>query len=168
MSFSIRPESERDYEAIRQVNTRAFGQADEAKLVEALREGEFLRVSLVAEAAGRVNGHILFSRVDILTDDATVDALAMAPVAVDPEFQNQGVGSQLVRDGLSKCKAQGHQIVIVLGDPHFYRRFGFSADLATCLQSPYAGDNFMAVELVPNALLGLRGEVRYPEPFAAL
>jgi len=167
MSISIRLETAHDYEAIRQINTLAFGQAVEADLVDALREGGFLRVSLVAETAGRVVGHILFSDLEILTDAETVSALALAPMAVHPEFQNQGIGSQLVRSGLSACQTQGHRIVIVLGHRHFYPRFGFTNEWAQRLQSPYSGENFMATELVHGALTGVSGTVRYPEPFAA-
>ena len=97
-------------------------------------------------------------------------ALALAPMAVLPEWQRQGIGSMLVRAGLDLCREAGHEIVIVLGHPEFYPRFGFSADLARPLTSPYssAGDAWMALELVPGALRRVAGEVRYPLPFSTL
>jgi putative acetyltransferase len=168
MSLTIRPETSADHDAIRQVNRLAFGQDAEALLVDALRDGGYLRVSLVAEQAGQVVGHILFSDLPIRTEAGTVEALALAPMAVLPEFQNQGVGSALVRRGLEECRQQGHRIVVVLGHPNYYPRFGFSPKLAACLDSPYAGgDSHMALELVAGALEGLKGRVEYPPPFSA-
>src|SRR5947207_7911996 len=153
MNISVRPEAVTDHEAIRHVNRLAFGREEEAQLVDALREGGYVRASLVAEQAGQVVGHILFSDLPILTAAGTVSALALAPLAVLPEFQNQGIGSALIRRGLAVCQEQGHQIVVVVGHPPFYPRFGFSAQLAAQLASPFSGkESFMAVELVPGAL----------------
>ena len=161
----IRPETQADHEAIRHVNRLAFGRDAEARLVVALRLGGYVRASLVAEKDEQVVGHILFSDLPIITGDGTVPALSLAPMAVLPEFQNQGIGSALVREGLAICRAQGHRAVVVLGHPHFYERFGFSANLARRLKSPYAGEAFMAVELVAGALDGVTGRVQYPPPF---
>jgi putative acetyltransferase len=166
VALLVRPETSADLDTIRQVNRVAFGQDDEARLVDALRDGGHVRVSLVAERAGEVVGHILFSDLPILTGDGMVAALALAPLAVLPEFQNQGIGSALVRSGLDVCRQQGHNRVVVLGHPHFYPRFGFSPKLAAHLESPFSGkDSFMALELMPGALDGVRGRVRYPPPF---
>src|SRR5207302_10588764 len=122
MSVVIRPETSADHEAIRHVNRLGFGQDEEARLVEALREGGYVHLSLVAERAGQVIGHILFSDLPIITESGMVPALALAPMAVLPAFQNQGVGSALVRRGLDECRRQGHRIIVVLGHPHFYPR----------------------------------------------
>ena len=158
MSALIRPETSADQDAIRHVNRLAFGQDDEARLVDALRDGGYVRVSLVAERAGKIVGHILFSDMPILTGAGTVPALALEPMSVLPEFQNQGIGSALLRCGLEECRQLGHKIVVVLGHPHFYQRFGFSPELAAHLESPFSGkDSFMAVELVPGALHGVAG-----------
>jgi putative acetyltransferase len=166
MSVLIRPETAADGNAIRHVNRLAFGQDDEALLVDALRDDGYVQVSLVAERAGQVVGHILFSDLLIITEAETVPALARAPMAVLPEFQRQGIGSALARSGLDECRKQGHQIVVVVGHPHFYPRFGFSSKLASGLASPFAGGaSWMAVELVPGALAGVAGRVNYPPPF---
>jgi putative acetyltransferase len=166
MSVMIRPETTADHEAIRHVNRIAFGQDAEGRLVDALRDGGYVRASLVAEQAGQVVGHILFSDLPIITEAGTVPALALAPMAVLPEFQKQGIGSALVRRGLEVCKEQGHRIVVVVGHPHFYPRFGFSSKLASQLESPFSGrESFMAVELVPGALDGVAGRVQYASPF---
>jgi putative acetyltransferase len=168
VNILIRPETATDHEAIRHVNRLAFGQDAETRLVDALREGYYVRLSLVTEQAGQVVGHILFSDLPIIAEAGILPALALAPMAVLPEFQNQGIGSALVRCGLDECRQQGQRIVVVLGHTHFYRRFGFSSEQARRLESPFAGEAFMAVELVPGALEGVIGQVRYPPPFEGL
>lgn len=165
MNPTIRHETHANHDAIREVNRLAFGREDEARLVDALREGGYARVSLVAEEHSEVVGHILFSDLSIVTPHGIVEALALAPMVVLPSRQRQGIGSLLVREGLRVCREAGHRIVVVLGHPEFYPRFGFSAGLAERLRSPFSGPAFMAVELVPGALKGIEGEVRYPPPF---
>jgi putative acetyltransferase len=164
----IRLEAAADHEAIRHVNSLAFGQDAEARLVDALREGGYVRASLLAEQVGKVVGHVLFSDLPIITETGTVPSLALAPMAVMPDYQRQGIGSALVRRGLEVCKEQGHRIVVVLGHAQFYPRFGFSSKLASALSSPFGGgDSWMALELVPEALAGVTGQVQYPPPFGA-
>jgi putative acetyltransferase len=166
MSLLIRQAIDADLDAIRHVHRLAFGQDAEARLVDALRDGGYVRASLVAEQNGQVVGHILFSDLAIITDAGTVAALALAPLAVLPEVQNQGIGSALVRRGLEVCQKQGHRIIVVLGHPHFYPRFGFFSKLASALASPFGGgDSWMALELVPGALADVAGRVEYPPPF---
>ena len=84
----IRPETAADHDAIRHVNRLAFGQDAEAGLVDALRDGGYVRASLVAEQASQIVGHILFTDLSIITGAGTVPALALAPMAVLPAFQN--------------------------------------------------------------------------------
>jgi putative acetyltransferase len=165
---TVRPEGGADAAAVREVNRLAFGRPEEAALVDALRAGGHARLSLVAEDEGRVVGHVLFSDLVISTPTGRVEALALAPLAVLPSHQRRGIGSALVREGLRLAAGQGHRIVIVLGHPDYYPRFGFSAKLAEPLASPYAGPSFMALELVPGALRGVAGEVCYPPPFASV
>lgn len=164
----IRPETPADIPVVFEVNRRAFGQEAEAVLVNALRNGGYAEVSLVAEVAGRVVGHILFSRLAITTAAGTVGAVSLAPMAILPDHQRRGVGSELVRAGLEACRAGGHRIAVVLGHPAFYPRFGFAPELAGRLESPFGGgEAWMAVELVPGALAGVEGRVEYPPPFRA-
>ena len=164
----IRLETAEDLEAIQHVNRLAFGPDVEAQLGDALRDGGFIRASLVAEVEGAVAGHILFSHLPIMAETSTIPAVALAPLAVLPKFQRQGIGTALVERGLQVCRQQGHQIVVVLGHPKFYPRFGFSAKLAQRLASPYSGEAFMALELAPRALDGVVGTVVYPPPFGEL
>lgn len=162
----VRNEKNEDHEPIRLVNRLAFGQEDEARLVDALRHGGYMRLSMVAEVDGVVVGHILFSDLAILIDHGNVAALSLAPLAVLPAFQRQGIGSKLVEIGLAVCRELGHRIVVVLGHSHFYSRFGFSTKLAQSLASPFVGsDSWMALELVPGALANVQGRIQYAPPF---
>jgi len=138
----IRAEAPRDYAAIRKVLIDAFGGTQEADLVEALRSDGALALALVAEIDGQVCGHVLMSRL------ASPSAgIALAPLAVDPERQNQGIGSALVREAIELTRAHGARMIFVLGDPVYYERFGFSGEVAAPFQSPYAGPHFMALAL---------------------
>lgn len=161
----IRAEIPTDFDGIRYVNRKAFERDDEARLVDTLREDGFVQLSMVAEQERNVIGHILFSVLTIATDHGKIPALALAPMAVLPEFQRQGIGSELIRRGLDVCREQRHQIVIVLGHPDFYPRFGFSAGLARTLVSPFSGEAWMALQLVPGSLQDVAGRVQYPAPF---
>jgi putative acetyltransferase len=165
VSLEVRPENPDDLGAVREVNRQAFGHEDEARLVDALRDGGYARLSLVAEEGGRIVGHILFSDLPVVTQTGTLHALALAPMAVLPERQRQGIGSRLVREGLRAGAEAGHRIVVVLGHHDYYPRFGFSSQLAGPLKAPFSGPAFMALELVPGVLAGVAGQVRYPPPF---
>ena len=165
----IRPEAAKDRNAVWNVNIAAFESDAEANLVDALRDGGYIEVSFLAETHGMVVGHILFSPVTIKTRVAVVDALSLAPMAVLPSHQRQGIGSKLVEAGLDACHERGHKIAVVLGHPDFYARFGFSAELALPLKNPFGGGNaWMALELVSGALDGIEGRIEYPAPFDAL
>ena len=155
-----------DYEAVRTINIAAFGGGHEATLIERLRDDGLVIASLVAvdDEAGII-GHILFSRLTIHMDDSVMSAVALAPAAVLPEHQRRGIGSSLIRDGLRACQSASERVVIVVGHPSYYPRFGFSATLVRRLQSPWSGAAFMALELEPGALAGITGQVKYPAAF---
>jgi putative acetyltransferase len=165
MSWEIRAEKPGDVPAVREVNRLAFGREDEARLVDDLRSGTHARISLVARREDKTIGHAMFSALSIETKHSSVEALALAPVAVVPEAQGQGIGSALVQEGLRRCVGLGYSIVVVLGEPDYYSRFGFSSTLARKLRSRYSGEAFMALELAPRALNDVEGDVRYPPPF---
>jgi putative acetyltransferase len=165
MSWEIRAEKPGDVPAVREVNRLAFGREDEARLVDDLRSGTYARISLVASREDKIIGHAMFSAFSIETEYGSVEALALAPVAVVPKAQRQGIGSALIWEGLQRCGDLGHSIVIVLGEPDYYSRFGFSSTLTRKLRSRYSGEAFMALELTPRALNDVEGDVRYPPPF---
>jgi putative acetyltransferase len=115
----------------------------------------------------QVVGHILFSPIIIETQKAAVPVLSLAPMAVLPEFQNQGVGLELVRQGLRESKRLGHNIVVVVGHPGYYPRFGFTPARAKGLEVPFKvpDEAFMVLELIPGTLDGIKGTVIYPPEF---
>jgi putative acetyltransferase len=164
--IAIRPEEPGDIPAIAGVNRTAFGGEVEVKLVEVIRAspGFIPGLSFVAVTEGRVVGHILFSPITIGAGSSGVPALALAPIAVLPEYQGRGIGSRLVEEGLGRCRELAHAIVIVVGWPSFYPRFGFTRARAKGLEAPFPvpDEAFMVLELVPGALAGVSGMVCFP------
>jgi|SRR5215472_5700602 len=161
----IRCENEEERPAVRSVNLAAFGEVDEADLVDRLHHEGVVLLSLVAEVGRQIVGHILFSRMWIDTANGSISAAALAPMAVLPGHQRQGVGGWLIRSGLDSLRDRGERIVIVLGHPDYYSRFGFSTEKVRALESPFPPHAFMAAELSVNALGGICGKVRYPIAF---
>jgi putative acetyltransferase len=169
-TVSVRTESAADHRATFEVVQRAFGRHAEARLVDALRRSPAFsaELSLVAERNGRIVGHLLFSRITVRTPTTAVAALALAPLSVHPDFQNQGIGMQLTRAGLDRCRRLGHTLVIVLGHRKYYPRFGFTPARPQGITAPFPLENddaFMVLELVPGALRDVSGVVEYPPPF---
>lgn len=162
-------ETNDDISAIREVITDAFGQMNEALLVENIRKSpNFIpELSLLAKENGHVLGHILFSPILIEGEQQTTPALALAPLAVTPARQRQGIGSQLVQVGLSKCRELGHSIVVVLGHSEYYRKFGFQTASKLGVQAPFSvpDEAFMVLELKADVLKNVRGMVKYPGYF---
>jgi putative acetyltransferase len=166
-TFTIRDERIDDVIPIRRVIERAFGQAGEADLVDALRQGDGLTVSLVAEADGAIVGHVAFSPVIIRAGDTVAEGLGLAPLSVMPDRQRHGIGAALVRAGLEACRSRGHRIVVLVGEPAYYQRFGFStaSDFGLECAIPVPVEVFLALELAPGALGGCSGVVSYRSEF---
>lgn len=151
--------------AIAALHRAAFGGASEADLVERLHRDGLVLVSLVALDKDDVVGHVLLSRLAVTLDGRAIEATALAPVAVMPDRQHQGIGSALIRAALDRARVRGIEAIFVLGHAEYYPRFGFSPALAATFESPFRGDTFMALALRPDALAGTRGTVRYPAAF---
>jgi putative acetyltransferase len=167
--LSFAAEIPTDIAPLRALLIAAFGGTGEADLVEMIRQSpNFIpKLSLVAREDGDAIAHVLFSSITIEGRDRTISALALAPLAVTPQRQNQGIGSQLVEFGLSKCRELGHGIVVVVGEPDYYQRFGFQSasqfGLTSSLVLP--DEVFMAMEIDAGALRDVGGLVRYPAYF---
>lgn len=165
----VRQETVRDISDVASVNRIAFGRNDEARLVDLLREtvGFIPELSLVAEVDGRVVGHLLLTEIRIHGEHRHYPALALAPMSVTPELQNQGIGSALVREGLTRARDLGHAVVVVLGHAEYYPRFGFEPASHYRIRAPFPvpDDSFMVYALVPGALDDIEGVVRYPPEF---
>lgn len=150
--MKIRPAAPDDYAAIRAVTKAAFDTStgDEAGIIEGVRAEGRVLVELVAEADGEVVGHILFNR---MRTDPPLAVAGLGPLGVAPAHQSTGIGSALSRAGIDACRAAGMEAVVVLGHPPYYPRFGFSAEAAAKIASPFAGrPAFMALALKPGAL----------------
>ena len=165
--MNIRSETIQDYAAIAEVNRLAFGQENEAKLVEEIRNSEryIPELSLIAEVEAVVVGHILFSYIDLVGEE-TLQVLALAPMAVIPSFQRQGIGSALVEAGLKIANAREEAMAIVLGHPQFYNRFGFEPSVNYGIESPFPvpNDVFM-VKPLQSYQENYKGKVIYPPAF---
>lgn len=168
-SFFIRLEQPSDSDAIFKVNEQAFGQDGEARLVNALRsDGAFNpALSLVAVFGDRIIGHILFPPITIVSETAETAGLALAPLAVHQDFQCRGIGTALIEEGLRQCRRLGHRIVVVVGHPTYYPRFGFTTarDLGIHVAFPCPDKAFMVLPLTHRALEGIHGTVRFPPAF---
>lgn len=166
---SIRPERPGDEAAIYEVNRLAFNGEAEPKLVDAIRasDGFIPELSLVAEQAGRIVGHVLFSRAAIRTKAGAIPVLVLAPIAVLPELQNRGIGSKLIEAGLERARELGEQIVVLVGHPWYYPRFGFRPARPLGIDYPTSirEEAFMVLGLTPGALEGVRGTVAFPPAF---
>lgn len=165
----IRPERPTDVDDIATLLVDAFPTPDEANLVERLRESTAYveELALVGVEDETVIGHVLFSTLEIPGTDDPEMHLTLAPVAVRPAHQGEGSGSRLIRHGLDRARELGYGSVLLHGSPAFYPRFGFVAASTFGLDNPFAlpDEDFMALELRPDALAGARGDVSYPEPF---
>jgi len=166
--IDIRPERAEDIAAVRRVHVSAFPTAAEADLVERLRAGGKAAVSLVAEAEGRIIGHIVFSRVTFVP---TLDIIAygLGPMAVMPGYEKHGIGRRLVQNGLGECHAQDACMVVVLGDSAYYERFGFERASRHGLRNEFGvEESFMAFMLEAGAHPPPATLVKYADEFDAL
>ncbi len=168
--IEIRPERQGDEEAIAEVNRLAFDGEEEVGIIAGIRGSEFFipELSLVAESDGRIIGHIMFSLINLIRFDQPAEAiLSLAPMAVEPEEQKKGTGSALVRAGMEIARELGHRIVIVIGHPGYYPRFGFEKARIHGYEIgiDVPDDVFMVAGLQPGALQESGGMVQFSPPF---
>ena len=165
--MNIRFSNRSDYQAIAELNRLVFERDLEAKLVELIRDSDryIPELELVAELDGAVVGHILFSYIDLVGQE-NLQVLGLAPMAVQPEFQRRGIGSALVRVSLEAASERGESMVLVLGHPQFYSRFGFEPSVSYGIESPFPvpEEVFMVLPL-KNYQGRYRGKVVYPPAF---
>ncbi|HEY2034257.1 MAG TPA: N-acetyltransferase [Rhizomicrobium sp.] len=153
--------------ATRAAFEKEYGSGDgEVALIAALRADGDVALELAALEADEVIGHALFSVLTV--EPATLRVAALAPVSVAVDRQRGGIGSALIREGRARCKALGFDAVTVLGDPDYYRRFGFTLEAAHALKSEYSGEHFQALELNPGALAGGPWTLTYPRAFSSV
>ena len=166
----IRPETPSDARAVRAVHERAFAQAAEADIVDAIRAACPDALSLVAVAGDRLVGHILFSPAVIQSAGRPVRGMGLAPMAVLPEHQREGIGSRLVQNGLDRLRRQACPFVVVLGHPAYYPRLGFVPAVRHNLACQWKGvpENAFMVKILDEDLMsGVSGTATYRDEFDA-
>jgi putative acetyltransferase len=167
LAVEIRVATAGEAAAVRAVHVSAFPTAQEADLVERLeRDGDAV-LSLVAAEGDQIVGHILMSRMNAIGDGRVYHAVGLAPVAVLPDRQNAGIGGRLVREAVGRMRDQSEELVFLVGEPDYYRRFGFAAATAAPFASRYAGPYFMALAL-NGAEPPAAGRADYAPAFAGL
>jgi predicted N-acetyltransferase YhbS len=174
MKITIRKEQSADYPEVFEIvelafRTMPFADGDEQFLVEELRKNKAFipELSLVAEKEDKLVGHILFTPLQIINGDKVFNTLALAPVAVLPEYQNQGIGSKLIIEGHRIAKTLGFNSCFVLGHPDYYPRFGYKPAGSWSIPPPHGAppEAFMAVELIAGSLNGVSGAAKFLSEF---
>ena len=167
-AWTIRPERPGDAAAVSVVNTLAFRRRTEARLVERLRARARPYLGLVAAVGEEIVGHILFTPVSLRGDGTAPRSWRWRRWPCGPPGSGRGVGSALVRAGLAACRGAGHDVVVVVGHPAYYPRFGFvrARPLGLGSDPSFPDEAFMVAELTPGALGGRRGLVVYGEEFS--
>jgi len=166
----VRIEQPKDIDAVRLVNGLAFGQSEEGRIVDRLRESCEGRLSLVAIFKNEIVGHILFSPATLETPGRVIEGMGLAPMAVSPEYQNRGIGSKLLDEGLRIIKRKKCPFVVVLGHDKYYPRFGFQKASKYGLKSQWDGvpdEAFMVLILNESTMKDVSGIVRYRDEFSA-
>ena len=166
--FSIREEKPEDVVGIRLVNESAFEQPQEANVVDRLRKNCNGLFSLVAIESDDIIGHVLFSPAVIDSDRGEIIGMGLAPMAVVPQRQHQGIGTALIKYGIARLKESCCPFLIVLGHPEYYLRFGFKLACQYGLQSQWDGvpdEAFMIMILDKNITQGISGVARYRDEF---
>ena len=166
--FSIREEKPEDIAGIRRVNECAFEKSAETNIVDKLRQNCDKFLSLVAVKDDVVVGHILFSPAVIENNNGQIFGMGLAPMAVLPQYQQQGIGTALIEKGIARLRETDCPFVIVLGHTTYYPRFGFEPACRYGLRSQWEGvpdDAFMIMVLDTNAMQGVDGIARYRDEF---
>ncbi|WP_127529592.1 GNAT family N-acetyltransferase [Paenibacillus kobensis] len=169
--MNIRTELQQDYELVLQLNYEAFGNRDdEAELVNRIRRSDRFvpELSIVAEQNGEIVGHLLLSKADVVNENTKHEVIVLAPIAVSPRLQKQGIGRLLIEEGMKRCQVLQVPLVLLIGHPSYYPKFGFRPARPFGLelkQFPASDDVFMVLELRDGALNDIQGELVYPAVF---
>jgi predicted N-acetyltransferase YhbS len=174
MKIKIRQEAPIDYPAVFKIIEDAFKTLEisnhqEQFFVERLRKSEAFvpELSLIAIIDDKIVGHIVLSKINIKNEEKEFQTLILAPVSVLPEFQNRGIGSQLINEAHKKAIELGFKSVILVGHEDYYPRFGYKKSVAFGIKQPFdvPEENNLVVELVENGLNDVSGTVEYPRYF---
>jgi putative acetyltransferase len=162
--IKIREEKAEDYNVVRVINDKSFGQPDEGRIVDKIREACEEIISLVAVENEKIVGHIFFSPAEINHKGKTIKGMGLAPMAVHTEYQNKSIGSLLVKKGIKKIKISGCPFIIVLGHEKYYPRFGFETASKYGIKPQWEGvpdEAFMIMILDKETMAGVSGVATY-------
>lgn len=159
----VKPETTAHHDAVRRLHVDSFPTAAEAELVERLRADGDAVLSLVAIDGDAVVGHVMLSRMT-----APFAALALAPLVVAPHHRRRGIAARLIGEAVRQARASGWNAIFVLGEPAYYRRFGFSAKDTASFESPYSGPNLMVLVLSERGLPRRSGRLDYAPAFSVV
>jgi len=167
LNILITEENESDFDQVWNLNIKAFGREDEAKLVNILRYSGISYISLTAKRNNKILGHILFTPVKLIGNNKNLKIMGLGPMAVNPGYQRQGIGTKLIIAGIEACKNEGYDAVVVLGHPEYYPKFGFvqSSNYGISCEYDAPTEAFMILELTKGVLKGKSGIIKYNNAF---
>lgn len=166
--IKIREERQEDYNAIKEVNDKAFNQPQEGMIIEKIRKSGTEILSLVAVIEDKIVGHILFSTVKIENYPDLKDGMGLAPMAILPEHQKQGIGSLLIKEGIERLKMKSVPYIVVLGHEHYYPKFGFETASKYSIKCQWDGvpdEAFMVMILDEKVMENVNGVAKYRDEF---
>jgi putative acetyltransferase len=159
--FTVRDARPQDHAAIAELNTKAFGRPDEARIVERLRAEGDVMMELVAEVEGQVIGHVVFYQLRVF---GKLAAMGLGPMCVDPWIQREGIGKGMLSHGLAFLRDSGVSLIFVLGHPEYYPKFGFNTAATADFQGPFSGNPaFMALRMRYGPPMS--GRLLFPDAF---
>jgi putative acetyltransferase len=161
---TVRKEETKDSDAIRRVNDKAFENLAEGKVIDKIRSSDAEILSLVAEKEDKIVGHIFYSTAEIKSKNSTIRGMGLAPMAVLPEFQKQGIGKMLIQESLNMLRKEEHAFIIVLGHEDYYPKFGFEKASKYGIKCQWDGvpdEAFMIMNLDQEKMKGVTGLAKY-------
>ena len=166
--IQIRFEKPDDIAFIRSVNEQAFDRLAESKLVDKLRMTCAEHLSFVADDNGTIIGHIMYTSVLVTGGKQKAQGMGLAPMAVLPSRQRQGIGTMLVKYSLQILREKKYPFVLVLGNPDYYPRFGFQPASRFNIRSGWEGipdEAFMVLFMDDNAMKNVSGVATFRDEF---
>ena len=160
----IRETQESDLEEVFNLIHSSFSNKAESDLVKQLISDNDVLLNLVIESSNTIIGNVVVSKVT-MEPDMGLFCGGVAPLSVLPERQSSGIGSQLMKEAIKKSDEMGMDALFLLGDPDYYKRFGFNI---SNLKSDYRVEHFQELELTRNCLVNLKSKVTYANAFLSL
>ncbi|WP_394698656.1 GNAT family N-acetyltransferase [uncultured Draconibacterium sp.] len=161
---TIRKENKKDFIAIKALNNKAFGQTEEGIIIDRIRNSDAETLSLVAEMDNKIVGHIFYSSAEIVWNNQVIKGMGLAPMAVLPGYQKQGIGKRLIHESLYLLIHKKLSFIIVLGHKDYYPKFGFETASKHGIKCQWNGvpdEVFMVMILDKEKMKGVKGTAKY-------